>query len=403
MKTLLRLPSRLLGLAVMIASAAAAQPAVTLADAFSEGKVSLNARLRLEDAEQTGFRDSEAITLRTRLGFLTAPLHGFRGMLEMENVTALDPDSYNQGGLNVPGAGAGRVVIADPEVTEVNQAWLGYTHADTTLTAGRQRLVLDNARFIGDVGWRQDMQTYDAATVTSKAIDRLTLTYGYLWQINRIFADKLDWDSDSHVFNASWATGPAGTLTGYAYLLDFDHSAVNSSQTYGLSFAGVRPIETLKLSYRFEYAQQADYGNSPLSYDTDYRLAELGVATGRFNAKVGYEQLGSDNNSGFRTPLATLHAFNGWADLFLATPAAGLKNIYVSLGATPAKGFNVAVVHHWFEAARGAADYGTEIDLLASYAINQQFTVLGKFASFDSDSAAFRDTDRLTFEVTFAY
>jgi hypothetical protein len=389
----------------LTAIAIGAQPADTaFADAFAKGKVSLNARLRYEHAEQTGLRDSNALTLRTRLGFTTAPINGFKAMIEAEDVTAADGDSYNQGGLNVPGAGAGRVAIADPEGTEINQAYLAYSSSQFTAIAGRQRLVLDNARFIGDVGWRQDQQTYDAVSLAVKPVNQLALTYGYLWQINRIFSNKLDWDSDSHVFNASYGALPIGTLTGYAYLLDFDNAAPNSSATYGLSLVGARPVaDGVKVLYRAEYATQSDYGSSALSYDTDYYVFELGVALKTVTLKAGYEVLGSDNNVGFKTPLATLHAFNGWADLFLGTPAAGLEDVYVSATTSPVKGLSLTAMYHWFEAEATSADYGTELDFVASYAINKQFTVLAKYASFDTKSAAFRDTDKVTFEVTFAY
>jgi len=43
---------------------------------------------------------------------------------------------------------------------------------------------------------------------------------------------------------------------------------------------------------------------------------------------VGYEVLEGNGAIGFATPLATLHAFNGWADMFLTTPANGLKDLY---------------------------------------------------------------------------
>jgi hypothetical protein len=379
-------------------------PDAPLVEAFTNGKVNLNARLRYENAQQTGLRDSNALTLRTRLGFTTAPLNGFRGMIEFENVTAYDPDSYNQGGLNVPGAGSGRVAIADPEVTEVNQAWLSFTSDATTVTAGRQRLVLDNARFVGDVGWRQDQQTFDAAVLTSKAVKNLSLTYAYLWQINRIFAERMDWDSNSHLLNASFTVSPSLTVTGYAYLLEFDQAAANSTETFGLVAHGSTTLAApVKLSYRAEYARQSDSGNSPLRYETDYRLLELAAAHGKVTGRLGYEQLGSDNNVGFRTPLATLHAFNGWADMFLATPARGLENPYVSFAVAPRKGLNLIATHHWFRSAVGNTRYGREINLLASYAVTPRLTVLAKLAHFDSQSPAFRDTQRVWLETTFAF
>jgi len=139
---------------------------VALGDALTQGKVSLNSRLRYESVEQTGLRDADAFTLRTRLGYTIAAWRGWKAMLEAENIVAADGDSYSQAGLN-PG-GAGKAVIADPETTELNQGWIAFTQDQTTATVGRQRLVLDNARFIGDVGWRQNMQTFDAVVLTDR-------------------------------------------------------------------------------------------------------------------------------------------------------------------------------------------------------------------------------------------
>jgi hypothetical protein len=59
-------------------------------DAFKNGKINVNARLRYEFVSQdpTVPDNAHAFT-RTRLGFTTAPLHGFQGMLEFENITAI--------------------------------------------------------------------------------------------------------------------------------------------------------------------------------------------------------------------------------------------------------------------------------------------------------------------------
>lgn len=203
-------------LPVLIAAAVSAAEPATLAEAFAQGRVSLNLRLRYEGVRQTGLRDADALTLRTRLGFATAPLRGWKALIEAENIVAADGDSYSQAGLNA--GGAGRAVVADPESTEINQAFLSYTGGQTTVTAGRQRLVLDNARFVGDVGWRQNAQTFDAVSVQDKSFGRTTLTYAYLEQINRVFSDRHAqgrWKSDSHLINAGYGGFAAGTLTGY--------------------------------------------------------------------------------------------------------------------------------------------------------------------------------------------
>ena len=54
--------------------------------------------------------------------------------------------------------------MGDPETTELNQAYLSFRGGETILSAGRQRLVLDNARFVGEGAWRQNQQTFDALT-----------------------------------------------------------------------------------------------------------------------------------------------------------------------------------------------------------------------------------------------
>ena len=387
------------------AIAAADNPPVTFADALAQGKASLNVRARYESVDQTALKDAEAITLRTRLGYTTAAYQGLKAMVEFENIASPDGDAYSQAGLN-PG-GAGRAVVADPEGSEVNQAWLAYTSGKTVATFGRQRLVLDNVRFVGDVGWRQNAQTFDAFVLTDKTLDKTTLTYAYLDRINRVFGDdhaQGNWDSDSHVFNASYAGLKAGTLTGYAYLLDFDNAAAQSSATYGVSFAGATPVtDALKFTYRAEYAAQSDYGSSALNYSTDYYTLELGLAGKPGALALGYEKLGSDGGVSFRTPLATLHAFNGWADMFLATPANGIEDTYLKAATSLPGGVGFLAFYHKFTAARLGADYGTELDLQLTRKFGKNVTGLVKYASFDSDSTAFADVDKLWIQAEFAF
>jgi len=297
------------------------------------------------------------------------------------------------------------MVVADIESTELNQAWLGYTLDKTEARLGRQRLVLDNHRFIGDVGWRQNMQTFDGLVLQDKCADKLALTYGYLWQINRIFGHdhpQGTWDSDSHVLNIAFSGLPGGTLTGYAYLLDFDNAPAQSCATYGASFAGsVETGEVVSLYYRGEYAVQVDYGSSALDYRTDYWVGEFGVGTGPVVTTLGYERLGSDDGVPFRTPLATLHAFNGWADMFLTTPAGGLEDLYLKAVATLPRGWSLAAWYHIYEDTLGD-DLGKEFDLSVSWKINKQFTVLAKAADFSGEGTQ-RDMRKFWLQAEFAY
>lgn len=380
-------------------SLSAATPDIPAASGL--GEIKLTMRARHETARQPARADATAQTLRTRLGFASVRANGFSFFVEGEHVVAMDSDRYNQAGLN-PG-GAGKAVIADVEGTELNQLWLGYDHTTSKARLGRQRIVLDNARFVGDVGWRQDQQTYDAAYFSHTAIQDLTLTYGYLDHINRIFAEKRDWKSNSHLFNASYRGLGPGTVTGYGYLLDFDNAAANSTATYGVSFAGKHAIDDATIFlYRGEIATQSDYGNNPVNYHATYAMLEGALKVGVFTAKIGWELLGSDQGQGFKTPLATLHKFNGFADVFLSTPGTGLQDFYTGFAGALTKDLSLAATYHHFTTGSGSTDYGSEIDLVASYQIGPRFTALAKYASYDSDGYAV-DTDRLSFELNFSH
>ncbi|MBI2814017.1 MAG: alginate export family protein [Opitutae bacterium] len=384
----------------------AADPA-DFATALAQGKFSVNARLRSESVEQTGLRDAHALTLRTRLGFAPVAFRGWKFLVEAENIVAADGDSYSQAGLNA--GGAGKAVVADPESTEINQAFVSYTSGQTTVTLGRQRLVLDNARFVGDVGWRQNMQTFDAVVVQDKSLNKTTLTYAWLDRINRVFGDRHAqgyWQSNSHLLNASYAGLPAGTLTGYAYLLDFRRPAyaANSSATYGISFVGAtRLTDALKLTYRAEAATQGDYGSSRLNYRASYYDLEAGLAATQGGLTLGHEVLGSGNGVGFKTPLATLHAFNGWADLFLATPAAGLRDTYVKASLNLPAAVSLLAFQHWYETDATGARLGAEFNVQLTRKFGKYFTGLVKFADFRRDSPALPDVRKVWVQAEFAY
>lgn len=373
-------------------------------DAIAKGKFSLNVRARYENVDQEGGTPpAHAETIRTRFGYTTAPLYGFQAMIEAENVTAANKDTYAAG----PGSPVARDIIADPTGTEINQVWLGYSYNDTnfsaTIKGGRQMLILDNARFVGNVGWRQNAQTFDTIGFKLSPLKNLDLSYNYLWKVHRIYGDDSslgattsDFRSASHLLNAAYTISPLAKIVGYSYLLDLKNerggNASSSSATYGGFLTGTWTFdETAKgtLGYRGEFAWQTDYADNPANYETAYYLGELKATYDRFNVSVGYEVLGADNGQGFRTPLATLHAFNGWADVFSATPANGLRDFYASAGVNLPGQIPISFVYHKFDSDRGGADYGQEYDIVASRKFGKNWTVLAKYAKYDGRVAPY--------------
>jgi len=374
----------------------------TLTDALTGGKASANLQYRYEDV-RTGAaaaNTATAHTVRLRLGYETATFNGFGAMVEAESTRDLGNKKYNS--LNP--VDARYAVVQDPEVTEINQAYLSYSGmANTTVKFGRQRIKLDNDRFIGNVGWRQNEQTFDAFTLVNKSLPSTTITAGYITNVNRVIGDGVTGGNapmSSPIFNVSYKGWSFAEIVGYAYMLDYTitapyaANATNSSDTYGLRLNGSTAMGGNKLLYTAEFAEQRSAHGNTVNYKTNYTLLEGGVdVTNIAVFKLGYEVLGSDTglaNTQFKTPLATLHAFNGWADMFLTTPTNGLKDTYVSAN-TKLAGINLGAVYHDYSADVTTAtinDLGSEWNLVASKTFDKNYTLGLKYADYSRGDVA---------------
>lgn len=366
-----------------------------IADAIIGGKTTLDANLRYESVSQdNALKDANALTLRTRLNYTTADYNGVIGVLEFEDSRVVaGVDDYN----NKLGKNLDHSVIADPETTELDQAYLQYKYAGLTAKGGRQVMTLDNQRFLGHVGWRQDRQTFDALNLSYQINAAAQIDYAYIGQRNRIFAEAKDIKSKDNLINASYKTG-FGKLTGYGYLLEEDEGVSNGLDTYGLRFNGATDVGEIKVLYLAEYATQ-DADSEITSYSADYLALEGGAVVAGITAKLGYELMGSDDgNYGFSTPLATLHKFNGWSDQFLNTPKEGLADLYVSVSGKVGAG-KFTLAYHDFSADESSAtidDLGSEINASYVMPIAKHYKVGVKYAGYSAGdiAAAKVDTDK---------
>jgi len=377
--------------------------------ALDESTPIVDVRLRYERVDQDGQANiANGVTARARLGFETGKFYDFSFLVEGEVVTGI-VDNFNASGATR----AGFPTIADGDTLEINRLQVKYTGIeDVTLTAGRQRIVLDNARFIGDVGWRQNQQTYDAGLAEITAIDDLTFTYGYIDSVRRIFGSKTappfrSFDSDSHIINAKYSGLPWVTVTGYAYLIELEEAAALSTATFGGTVSGSYPItDDIPLNLSAAFANQSDYGNNTRSIDNNYYSLAAGTKVGGFTASANLEVLEGDGTTGFSTPLATLHKFQGYADVFLTTPAGGIEDLYGEIGYVftdvgPLPKVVTKAIYHDFESEQTGASLGDEIDLVVKAVINSKLSATLKFASFDGTSAGPADIERLFFQFDF--
>lgn len=381
-----------MGLLLTGTVAAAEHPqAGSLLQAVTGGQAYGQLRPRYEFVDDENFtEEAHAFTMRTRLGYRTADWNRFGVVVEMEDVRAFGSEDFNStvnGHTRYP-------VVLDPESTEVNQVFLAYSGlADTTLQLGRQYISFDNERWVGPVGWRQNSVSMDAFTAANRALPDTTIFYGYVDNVNRLFGEDhptlSDWDMDSHLINVAYTGLAFAKIVGYGYFLDFQDPAFEalSTRTLGLRLDGSHAIsEAMKLLYTAEYADQTDYADGRPG-DADYYWLTLGLGFKQFEVKLNQEQLSGNGTYSLSTPLATVHAHNGWADKFLATPVDGLVDTSIEASAAIA-GFKLAAVYHDYQSDNDNYDYGDEWALLVGKPINKNLKVLAKYADYSADENA---------------
>lgn len=371
----------LLGLQVMSPSVMAeeeALPEYTFMDAVKTGKNMTNFRLRYEFVEQDGLqpatftsatntanptatselKDAHALTLRSLVGWQTAPYKNFSFAAQLINVSKF-VDNYNDGtnGFRINGgtnqnSNIEYAKIVDPDFTDINQLYIDWTGIkNTRVRAGRQQVNLDNVRFIGDIGFRQIMQVFDGVSVLNKSIPDTEIFAAHFEEITQITSVQRGGDLD--LLNVRYRISPTEFLVGYGYLSNVEElgfgnawfgagtlnnngqpnlTADQSNKTFGVRLDGTHPFNpNVRMHYTAEYAKQDDYSGGDKRIDAHYYKLGIGGGYDNFNMRIDQELLSSnDNLYAFQTPYGTNHLFQGWVDKFLATPRSGIKDTFVT-------------------------------------------------------------------------
>jgi len=383
----------------------------TLLDAIKEGKPLTNFRLRYENVDQEGYNSASkkldtanAFTLRSLIGWQTAPFHNFSFTAQITDVHKFT-DDYNdkRNNLSEPGK-SNYPFIVDPDYTDINQLFVDWTGIkNTKLRLGRQQLNLDNVRFIGDIGFRQNMQVFDGFSVLNKSLPDTEIFAAHFDKVRQINTKLRSGNID--IINAKYRISPSESATGYGYFIDVADLSQNvgnglaatadaSSKTFGARLDGVRKIDDhWKVLYTAEYAKQDDYkGGSPL-IDAHYFKLGGGAMYDVWSLRIDHEVLSSNNGQyAFQTPLGTNHLFQGWADVFLATPKQGIEDTFVTFAGSIEKA-KIYAEYHVFKSDEKFATlngqfsnkYGTEFDASVAYPFTDK--ILGKleYAKFMED------------------
>jgi hypothetical protein len=373
---------------------------------WGQMKLSVNYRYEFADIDDTTPEPANANTFRLLLGYLSPQMNGFQGFFEYENIFATQ-NNYRVGAVY---GDANHHVVTDPaDRHELNQLWISYQGVPgTVIKGGRQRIKIDDDRFIGNVGWRQMEQTYDAVMVTNRSISDMTIKAGYIGRVRNIFS--LTDNVDAPFINVNYQLDSVGHVIGYGYWLDYRDDSKNkekSSQTYGVRLLGSPQVnQNLTLHYTAEYSYQQDYGSNPVDYSVDRYNMMAGATLFGLTFKGAIEQQEGKDGSSFRTPLGTNHAFQGWADRFLTTPETGLRDVSATL-ATKIKGAKLMFVYHNFQDDVGRVDFGDEYNVLVTKKIGKHYKLLAKYAYYDGDANATgtfkNDTQKIWFQANVSF
>lgn len=368
-------------------------PASSVAEAITQGKSISSFRLRYEYVDQAGKDETaDAWTLRSLIGWQTKPFHDFSVTAQLIGVSPLN-HQYNDLDKGVPDPGRlDYPVVADPEDYDVNQLFLEWTGLSANkIRLGRQAVFLDNWRFVGDVRFRQVMQVMDGIALENRSLPDTEIYVAHFERIKQITTKRQDVNVE--LINVKYRFTPTESLTGYGYLVDWNGSDLeaNSSKTFGLRLDGARAVhDDWKLLYTAEFARQDDYKRGHRDIGNDYYRFGAGFGRGDWFLRVDQEKLsGSRDGRAFQTPLGTNHLFQGWADVFLTTPAEGIEDSMLIAGGK-VRGVTFKAEYHWIDADRSFAEmgggrgdrYGEELDLSAGYSFAKQWNGLVEYANF---------------------
>lgn len=453
----------LLALISVYASTVMAEEAVvpkpsTLLEAIQQGKPMTSFRLRYENVDQEAFQPApnatkkldtaSAFTLRSLIGWQTAPFHDLSFAAQLTDVHEFN-DQFNDRRDNVSEPGkANYPNIVDPGYTDINQLYVDWTSIkNTKLRLGRQQLNLDNVRFIGDIGFRQNMQVFDGISVLNKSIPDTEIFAAHFGKVRQITTKLRDGNID--IINVKYRISPTENLIGYGYWIDVANLGQNngnpaavgtaaqggnglgasqdstpaattdaSSKTFGVRLDGAHKInDTWKALYTAEYAKQSDYqGGNPL-IDAHYLKLGGGASYDVWSLRIDHEVLSSNNGKyAFQTPLGTNHLFQGWADLFLATPRQGMEDTFITFAGSIEKAKLYAEYHVFksdekYQSLNGSFgdQFGTEFDASISYPFTPKMMGKLEYAKFNENdvygtlAGAARKGDKEMFWITGMY
>ncbi|MDY0076606.1 MAG: alginate export family protein [Bacteroidales bacterium] len=297
-------------------------------------------------------------------------------------------------------------LVANSNQLMLHQAWAAYLFNDhLKLKLGRQELVYDDARILGNVDWAQQARSHDLALLTYENTFKLHLGVAYNqekeksigtdYQVNNYKTMQFAWfHKDFDKWNLSLLAMNNGWQFDYTEL-GIDKSKTVFAQTLGGRVVYKQDKLDLNASGYFSTGKDAS--------DRDLSAYYIGAganyaANSNWVFGLGWEYLSGTSelerdinpdytNKSFNPYYGTNHKFNGFMDYFYVgnhINRVGLSDIYASAKFRREK-WDLAGTLHFFSAANEVLNkdiinvneamsngLGTELDLVFSYKLSPQ-------------------------------
>ena len=373
-------------------------------------------RARLAGMEEAPDNKGATASLRLRLTIDSQWTDYVSSLLAVDHVTTALESQFSNGKRE-----NGKPSVPDVEGLDLNQLALRFSVADGKVSLGRERIELDDQRFVGGNSFWQNEQTFDGLNVSYNLFSATKVFYAYINNVNRIFGDQStpdlspiegidaprplnylgDHEHQTHLFHVNTQDWDYQELSVFYYDIDNKDAVRSSNRTFGFRHRYERRFGAFVPSVISSLAWQT----RPEIEDSEtapYYLLDAGLGYKSFTASARYERLGTEDSSGFATPLSAAHDFHGWIDKFINVTRGPLNDTSLQFMWRKAP-IKIDARYHWF-GRNGSSDLGTEFDFDVIYKFNKKHRFLLRYAEYFSSTeyqTSLVDEKRVFFNYSF--
>ncbi|MEM0517129.1 alginate export family protein [Aequorivita flava] len=296
--------------------------------------------------------------------------------------------------------------VADENGFSLHQAWGEFVLvSDLSLKIGRQEIVYDDQRFLGNVGWAQQGRSHDAAVFKYEPTAvKLHVGAAYNQDAEALTGNILTKNTYKSLqyawFHKDWKNLNASFLFLNNGLQFIDEIEPAKNETRYSQTAGLH-LKTAIANFNFNSNLYYQFGKDVLNNSLEAYLISLEAlysANENLNVGLGGELLSGNDygspangkNKAFNPLYGTNHKFNGYMDYFYVgnhLNTVGLVDLYgnVKYNLSTKSKLQIAF-HQFFSAAdlknNDSKNLGFEIDLVTSFKLSEFTNIQAGYSQF---------------------